>query len=195
MISVKYVNKTDISNLLSVDIVTLLIAIIFLSLIIIVVGWASAISNATFAWIFFHIFMFALLLVEIVVSLFTSNLKGFLISANNHWDLIDDDERIEFQDDLGCCGFLNITDRSAGDCGSSNVGCLFKLQDILITIRNTSSVAMFVCFVFGLFIDFAGCAICFHPDVVTLADQEKELAELAAQQIEMEAYANPFAHA
>ena len=62
----------------------------------------------------------------------------------------------------------------------------------MTTLRNTSSIAMFVCFAMGVFIQFAGCAICLHPDVITLADHEREMADMAVKEMELEGLENPF---
>jgi hypothetical protein len=41
-------------------------------------------------------------------------------------------------------------------------------------MRDVASVSMFVDFVFALFLDFAGCGTCFHPDVITLEQVRAE---------------------
>ncbi|OHT13734.1 Tetraspanin family protein [Tritrichomonas foetus] len=196
LISIYYFNSINISRYLPVDIVTMFIAVIFLTLIIIVVGWAAARSNTTFAWFFFHLFMVALLVIEIAVSLFTSDLSGFLKAAENIWNN-DLEDRRDLQMNLLCCGFLNYThpDENNQCPPSASSNCEEKLTSILLTLRNTATVSMFICFVIGLFFDFAGCAICFNPDIITVADHEREMSELAAQQMEMETFTNPFSTA
>lgn len=179
-ISISYISTTNISSIVSVDIVTLLIALIFLSLILVVVGISSAISNTSFAWVIFHIFMFVLLVSEVTISLFTSNLT----KASNLWSKLKDSEKKEIGSDLGC-----IYD------GTNDENCINKLSGILTTLRNTSSIAMFICFVLGLFIDFAGCAICFHPDVITLEEHEREMMEISISAAnESGSFSNPFAN-
>ena len=192
-LSIDYFHTTNFSDFFSVDLITLLMSVVMLALIVIVVGWASAVSNATFAWVFFHLFMVALLLIEVVICFFTSEFSIFMRSAADVWNTSDDEEKRDLQTDLHCCGLANITDRPVGECpNGATSGCLEKLEDILTTLKNTASVAMFVCFVLGLFIDFAGCSICFHPDVVTLADHEREMADIAAHQMELDGFSNPF---
>lgn len=193
-LSVGYFSRTNISDFLSVDLITLLMSVVMLSLIVIVVGWASAVSNATFAWIFFHLFMFSLLLIEVIICFFASELSTFVPSAADLWKSSEERDLVELQSELHCCGLANITDSPAGGgCpDGATEGCIQKLEQTLIMLRNTTAVAMFVCFVLGLFIDFAGCAICLHPDVVTLAEHEREMADIAATQVEMEGPSNPF---
>lgn len=179
-ISISYISTTNISSIVPVDIVTLLIALIILSLILVIVGISSAISNVFLSWIIFHIFMFILLVAEIIISLFTSNLT----KASLYWDKLEESEKKEIGSDLGCV--YNSTD-------SNN--CINKLSGILTTLRNTSSIAMFICFVLGLFIDFAGCAICYHPDVITLEEHEREMMEININTSnEIGSFSNPFAN-
>jgi hypothetical protein len=190
-LSVGYFSLTNLNEFLSVDSITLFIAVIFLSSIIAIVGWASAVSNALFSWIFFHLFMVSLLAIELVVSHFATELSAFLISASHVWEKSDDGERSELQIDLGCCGLANVTDRPAGNCPPGiETGCLQKLEDLLANLKNVASVAMFFCFVFGLFIDFAGCAICFHPETLTLADHEREQVDLMTSEVDLDAFSN-----
>ena len=174
-ISIHFFSKANISSFIPVDIVTLFIAVIILSLILIVVGWSSAISNTSLAWTVFHCFMFILLIIELAVCLFTSNADGFIVSAGKNWVQSDFETRMEMQSDLNCCGFQNSTDNPAGDCASkTDKGCKESMSELFISLRNVASVAMFVCFVFGLFIDFAGFALCYHPETFTLEDQARE---------------------
>lgn len=193
IVSISYFTKTNVNIFLSVDIITLFIAVIILSIILIVVGWGSAVSNTTFAWYFFHFFMFALLIIEIMVSLYTSNLSSFMKTATHIWSKNEEDERLELQDGLKCCGLTNFTKPSnANNCPiAATESCLDRLRSILVTLRNTSIVAMFVCIVVGIFIDFVGCALCFHPDTFTLAEQELE--ELSTPPIDFQNHENPFA--
>ena len=195
ILSITYFTQTNVNIFLSVDVITLFIAIIILSIILIVVGWGSAVSNTTFAWYFFHFFMFALLIVEIMVSYYTSNLSSFMKTATQIWSKQDEDERLELQSELKCCGLNNYTiPNEENRCPKeAKDACLDRLRYILVTLRNTSIVAMFVCIVVGIFIDFVGCALCFHPDIITLADQERELDELAAHQMDLQEHDNPFA--
>lgn len=196
IITMTYLSSTNLSSFLPIDIETMVIAVIILSLILVIVGTASASTNTPFAWFFFHIFLIALLAIELSVSSFTSDLSGFMKSAKELWDSEENEETlIALQFDLECCGFNNLT--QAIDQGTCPFGalapCETKLRDILISLKNTTCVAMFACFVIGLFIDFAGCVICFHPDIITLAAHECEMTEIAAQQMDMEKFENPFA--
>lgn len=195
ILSITYFTQTNVNIFLSVDVITLFIAIIILSIILIVVGWGSAVSNTTFAWYFFHFFMFALLCVEIMVSYYTSNLSSFMKTATLIWSKTDEDERHELQSELKCCGLTNFTKPTEKNLCPADAkdACLDRLRSILVTLRNTSIVAMFVCIIVGIFIDFVGCALCFHPDIITLADQERELDELAAHQMDLQGHDNPFA--
>lgn len=195
IISITYFTQTNINVFLSVDIITLFIAVIILSITLIVVGWGSASSNATFAWYIFHFFMFALLIIEIMVSYYTSNLSSFITTLTLIWNNNEEDERLELQEELKCCGLKNFTNPDGlNKCPKeAKFSCLDRLRSILITLRNVSIVAMFVCIVIGIFIDFVGCALCFHPDIITLADQERELDELAAHQMDLQEHDNPFA--
>lgn len=158
------------------DLLTLIIAVIILSILILVTGIASAVSNTVLAWMLFHAFMGVLLVVEILTSWFSSDVGGFLVLAESTWRQAIETDISELQDDLMCCGFENITDHPATVMCQNDYTqcCRDKLHGIMLTIRNTASVAMFVDFVFAMFIDFAGCAICFHPDTVTLDEQMKE---------------------
>lgn len=182
ILSIYYFESTNVASFLSVDIVTLFIAVIFLSIIIIIVGWGSAVTNSTFAWAIYHIFMLALLTIEIMVSLYSSNLSTFYVSAAKLWKM--EDERNIIQADLHCCGFSNFTNPTSENGCPSNAetSCVDAMKIILEGLRNISLVAMFFCLIFGLLIDFVGCAICFHPDIVTLDDQEHELEQLSAIQ-------------
>lgn len=191
-ISVGYFSRINISNFLTVDLITLLMSVVILSFIVIIVGWASAVSNATFAWFFFHLFMIALLLIEVIICFFASELSMFVPSASDLWASSDEQDKQDLQRELYCCGLANKTDMAADGCGDATEGCLGKLEEIMTMLRNTTTVAMFVCFALGLFIDFAGCALCLHPDVVTLADHEREMADIAAHQVELEGLSNPF---
>ena len=196
LLSINYFNSINISKYISVDIVTMFNAVIILSLILVVVGWASARSNTTFAWFFFHLFMVVLLVVEIIMSWFTTDMNTVIESAAILWKSQEEDERIELQMDLNCCGFddfVNVTIGNNYGCPqNAKTSCKEELMSILMNLRNTACVSMFVCFVLGIFIDFAGCAICYHPDVISIADHELEMTEIAAQQMEMETFTNPF---
>ena len=177
--SMYYLSSANVSFFLPVDIVTLMMGVIFLSLIIVILAWSSAINNMSCLWAVFHCFMLVLLLIEMVICMLTSNIAQFVSAAKNAWDVSENDEKLELELDLGCCGFQNISDDPGTPCPSdATVGCAVKIEDLMTLLRNTASVALFVCFVFGMFIDFAGCAICFHPDTISFLEHEREEALL-----------------
>ena len=174
-VSIYYFSMTNISYFLAVDVISLFIAVIILGFMLIVVGWAAALSNTGLPWVMFHICMIILLFIEILLSLATSDYTGLLNTISSTWELAEDSTKTIFQDDLQCCGLLNITDRASGICPNDRtVGCLFKLKDIFIIIRFLTSTAMFICFMFGVFIDMLACAIGFQPDVISIEEQMKE---------------------
>lgn len=174
-VSIYFLQIANISFFLPVDIVTLMIGIIFLSIIVVIVAWSSALVNMSCLWAVFHSFMIVLLLIEMVICMYTSNVSQFFDAAENSWAKSDDTEKSETESDLQCCGFYNTTDRPGKNCPKEYTkACGDKFSELMITIRNTASVALFVTFVFGMFIDFAACAICFHPDTITLEEHERE---------------------
>ena len=176
IISINNLQIAHFSWFFPFDLITLLIAIIILSIIILVSGISSATSNISFAWLFFHVFMFLLLLIELIVSWFSSDVNQFLDLAQEKW-YSGDDEIQEIQNDLKCCGFLNCSDHPNDPCPiNTTLGCQERLQNLMIGIRNTASIALFIDFVFALFLDFVGWAICYHPDFVTLEEYESEVS-------------------
>lgn len=177
-LSMVYLSAGNVSYFLPVDIVTLMIGIIFLSLIIVILAWSSALNNTSCLWAVFHCFMYALLLIEMAVSMLTSNVKQFVTTADQSWQKSEPQERLNIELDLSCCGFWNISDRNSTPCPDTTRGCSTVIETIMTNLRNTASVALFVCFVFGMFIDFAGCGICFHPDTISFQEHEQEEALL-----------------
>ncbi|OHT02208.1 Tetraspanin family protein [Tritrichomonas foetus] len=173
-ITIYYLYQTNVQFFLQVDLLSLIIAVVILGILILVIGWSSAISNNWLLWVLFHIFMFILLIVEMLVSWYSSDVQNFLGAANHAWSTALEEDISEIEEDLQCCGYINATDRPV-DCspGWEN-GCITKLTDLMLGIRNTASVALFVDFVFTLFIDFMGCAICFHPEFITFEDLTTE---------------------
>lgn len=191
-ISINKVAKTNITSFFPVDLETLFIAIIFLAIILLVVGWSSARHNNTCTWSVFHAFNSIMLIVEIIVCLMSSNLAGFTKSFSAEWKKADTITKYEIQLDLRCCGLENITSEQISPCPQgATEGCLEQIIVMMTTIRNAASIAMFVCFTFGLFIDFLGCAICFHPDVINFEDHEKELAKSEGA-FDIDSFENPF---
>lgn len=172
-----------ISSLYEVDLTTLLIAIVILSIILLVVGVSSALTGHWSIWFIFQVFMFVLLLVEIIVCLFSSQLISYPQKFEDKWNDTyntsskDDDYLLllQLQNDLDCCGLYNNTDRNITSCDSTSKSCLQVLTNVVYTIRNSSSVCMFVCFMLGLFISFVGFAICFkNEDNVIIDSSERQ---------------------
>ena len=194
ILSITYFSKVNISSFLSVDIVTLFIAVIFLSLILIVVGLGASISNTSFTWYIFHAFMLILLIIEVAVTLYASDMSSFVKTASEIWMRGDEEERVMLQQELNCCGLKNFTVPNEDNrcLSKAESACIDKIRNTLEKIRNVSSVAMFVCLSFGIFIDFLGCAICFHPETISFAKQERELDQLEAQQNDLKLFSNPF---
>lgn len=165
----------DLSFFISIDLTTMMISGVFLSLIVLIIGWAAATNNNTFAWAFFHIFMVLFMVFEITVSWFSSDAFSFAKEAEGVWYSAFDDERAEMQTDLTCCGFKNMTDKPSLPCPqNAEVGCQVKLGYIVKYVQDIATVCLFVDFVFAVFLDFLACAICLNPDVVTLEDQVRE---------------------
>ena len=102
-------NLVNINWFLPIDIITILIALIILNIIILVVGISSAITNASFTWMFFHIFMISMLSIQLIMSYFTSNSNKVTGFAESAWINAYEDERSELQTDLLCCGFIDST--------------------------------------------------------------------------------------
>lgn len=169
-ITIYYIYQTNVRFFLQVDLLSLVIAVVILGILILVVGWSSAKTDTWMLWLLFHFFMILLLLIEMILSWYSSDVQGFLSAARKTWDTGLDEAISEIEADLQCCGFANSTD-SPVDCRESwENGCQRKLQSIMIGIRNTASVSLFVDFVFAMFLDFMGCAICFHPTVVHIGE-------------------------
>lgn len=156
----------NITWFLPIDVITLLIAIAFLNLIVLVVGLSSAISNTSFAWAFFHVFMFFLVLAEITVSYYTSNTKNFRNIAKKAWINSDDEDKIDLQESLSCCGFANDLDMPAYPCPNATIGCKTKLFDLTTSICYLMIGFVFVSLLFAIFLDFIGFSLCFNPDFI-----------------------------
>ena len=168
--------SADFDWFLTFDLLTLVIAVIILSFMILVSGFGAATSNTFFTWILFHLFMGVLFIIELLTSWFSSDVDGFLRMAHRTWVSGTDAELRELQDDLLCCGFFNTSDHPPSVVCPDHFSmcCRDKLYQLMSVIRNTASVSLFADFVFAMFIDFAGCAICFHPDTISLDQQVKE---------------------
>jgi hypothetical protein len=184
-----FLTRAELNWFLPFDLLTLTIAVIILSFIILVTGVASGLSNVLFAWILFHAFIVVLLVAELLMSWLSSDNEGFLKVAHQTWLTAADEDITEVQHSFRCCGFANVSDRPAGSICPANFdqSCHEALSDTLKSLRNWCSVGMFVDFVFAMFIDFAGCGICFHPDFVPLDQirEETDEAESFAQSQEL----------
>ena len=138
-VSIKYLSGADVSFFLPVDIVTLLMSVMLLSFVVVIMSWASALNNNSCLWSVFHVFMFVLLLIEMVICMLTSNLQSFLNSAQKEWTYADKSTRLDLQLDLDCCGFINITHMPEYPCPQyATEGCMIKLQKLMEIVRNTA---------------------------------------------------------
>lgn len=175
-VSIYYIDLINMSWFLPVDVKTMMIAVIILGLLLLVLGWTSATSNTWFAWLLFHAFMIVLLLLEMIICYMSSNTAGFIKIAQNTWySPTDIADLSEIQNDLKCCGFVDADDHPAPHCPvEATEGCKTKLSNVMNAIRNTASVALFIDIVFAMFIDFTGCAICFHPELIKYNEHDEE---------------------
>lgn len=167
--------SVNITWFLPIDVITLLIAIAFLNLIILVVGLSSAISNASFAWSFFHAFMVILIFAEIMISYYTSNVKNVMNIARKAWINSEDDEKADIQNYLGCCGFSDYRDHASIPCPTKinsneilnvTIGCKEQLYTLTTSICYMMIGFVFVSILFTVFLDFVGCSICLEPDLI-----------------------------
>ena len=165
----------NITWFLPIDVITVLIAIAFLNLIVLIVGISSAISNASFAWGFFHVFVFFLIICEIIISYYASDVKNVMNIARKAWINSEDDEKADIQSYLTCCGFVDYRDNPALPCPSDpdtkgmtniTIGCQFKLTDLMSSLCYFMLGFVFVSILFALFVDFVGCSICLNPDFI-----------------------------
>jgi hypothetical protein len=163
-VSLSKVSWIGIDWVLPFDLMSMIIAVVILSLIILVTGYGAAVSNACFIWLVFHIFLGILLVVEIIICWFSADVSGFMRIAQKAWRDADEQERREMEQDLSCSSWDGVGDRSCRDV----------LQAAFTLIRNTTAICMFIDWVLVVFMDFVGYAICFHPDVMTLEQEIKE---------------------
>lgn len=171
VLTITYLQKVNFSFFFEVDLVTLVMSIILLSAIILIVAISSAITNAMSLWVIFHFFTLILLVAELVISIFYSDTKKLTNAAKSSWDLSTDQERRDTQYNLHCCGFSTLDEACKN---FSTITCEDKLHDIIGSLRNVASIALFVCFVFSMFVDFVSCAICLYPDMYTVNDRGEE---------------------
>lgn len=192
-VSVHYFGRTNISAFLPVDMISLFISVIILGFIIIVVGWVAAVNNTGLGWIVFHCCMGVLLVIEVVLAMSTSNFQNFIKTVTTTWETFDDTTRAELQSDLTCCGLTNLTDNPSLPCPNrATHGCMNELRFLFTKIRWITSTAMFVCFVFGIFIDMSGYAMCIHPEKISLEEQQAVDAADISLIDEEENFRNPF---
>ena len=174
-ISVHYLGKTNVTNFLPVDTISLLISIIILCFIIIVVGWVAAVNNTALGWIIYHVCMVVLLLILFIVAIATSNSDSLVETVKDTWVYSDIDTRAELQSDLQCCGYANSSDNPALPCPNNiDVGCKSKITNLFADIRWICSTALFLLFIFCLFIEMSGCAMCVHPDTISMEEQQRD---------------------
>ncbi|EAY20010.1 Tetraspanin family protein [Trichomonas vaginalis G3] len=192
-VAVHYFGKTNISSFLPVDMISLFISVIILGFIIIVVGWVAAVNNTGLGWIVFHCCMAVLLIIEVFLVVSTSSYSGFVKTVSNNWYSFDDPTKYELQSDLSCCGLSNSTDSPALPCpGSSTKPCMKELTSLYNRIKRITSTAMFVCFIFGIFIDMSGYAMCINPEKISLEEQQDADAVDVSLIDEEENFRNPF---
>lgn len=192
-IAVAFLNKTNISAFLSIDIVSLFISVIILCFIIIVVGWVAGVNNTGLGWIIYHICMVVLLLIMIVLSLSTANISSFTSAVNEAWDSANNALKSELQTDLTCCGFYNTTDRISEPCPSgADESCYSALHKLFAQLRFATSGMIFVLFILGVFIDMSGCAICVHPEKISMEEQQQDDAVNLDDLEDESNFRNPF---
>ena len=190
--SIHFLSENNIGSFLAIDVISLLISVVILCFIIAVVGWVSAVNNTGLGWIVFHCCMGVLLIIEIVLAITTADYNSIVKTVEETWDFSDDLLRQELQQDLRCCGYYNTSDRPALPCPSDSVSCMEKVRDLFSAIRWVASTSMFCCFIFGFFIDMAGCAMCVHPDTISLEEQQLN-DEVDINKIDLEEnFGNPF---
>lgn len=173
--SMSFFESTNISSFLPIDIISMIISVIILCFIIVVVGWTAAINNTGLGWIVYHCCMGVLIIIEVILSISTANFDGYIKTFGETWDTADDSTKSELQSGLLCCGYLNVSDRPALPClNKVSVSCLSKFKELFLKIRWVTSTSMFVCFIICLFIDMAAYAMCIHPDIISLEEQQRE---------------------
>jgi hypothetical protein len=180
-------DSADVFWFLPFDLQSIVIAVIIFDLIIGISGYAAAGSDVTFLWIWFHLVVGILLVVEIGTSWLSSDIEGFINIAHETWGATGDDGIVDLETGWGCCGFDNITDRpqTIGNCSYAEC-CREKLGESMELIRDAASIVMFVDFILVTFMDFAGCAICFHPTALPINPPR------GARDCESEGRARPF---
>jgi hypothetical protein len=162
--------NADLFWFLPFDLFSIIVGLIILSLIILVAGYAAASTNTVFSWILFHVFLWALIFIEIVTPFFLSDVHSLTELAHQAWIASTREEMLDMQALWDCCGFDNTSDtpNNNGTCSDTATPCRDWIFNRLTVFRNATVISLFMDFLFILLIDFVGCGICFHPDFITL---------------------------
>lgn len=185
IVVIVFLSKANISTFLSLDLTTLCFAVIILGFILLVVGWASSHANTGLSWIVFQVSMVLLLIIEIAVCFGIADSSGIMSSIATKWESSDVQTLLDLQQDLGCCGLYNVTYLAVDPCPlGADQGCYQKLDYLISEIRLLTTSLMFLCFLFGFFVDLFGCAICFHPDKISVEERGLEETELTLEELE-----------
>ena len=71
-------------------------------------------------------------------------------------------------------------------------GCYYALLDLYYSIRLILSASMFILFILCFFLDMSGCAICIHPETVSMEQQQQDNAILFDDIEDDTRFRNPF---
>jgi hypothetical protein len=166
----------DLFWFLPVDLFSIIVSVIILGLIILVVGYAAASTNTVFSWVLFHILLWAFIAIEIITPIMITDVPQLTNLAKQAWTQSTLDEMEDMQHEWGCCGFDNLTDTPGNiSCpAGATTACRDWISRNLALFRDATLIAVFLDMAFVLLIDFAGCGLCFHPDLVTLEAVQKE---------------------
>jgi hypothetical protein len=162
--------RADLFWFLPFDLFSIIIAVIILNFIILVTGVSAALTNISFAWFVFHVFVVVLFIIELLTPSFVSDISGLVHRAHTAWLDSTSDEIRDLQSLWGCCGFENMTDKPVNlPCPTEATQCCHDwLTWALSLFRNITVILLFLDFVFALLVDFAACGLCCHPQFVTL---------------------------
>lgn len=172
--TIDFFNRTTISLFMHVDITSSFISVILLCFIIIAVAWATAVNNSYFSWLLYYICMLALLVIEIILAMFASNIDSNIDTVNSTWvtDDFSSPKIQRFQEKYNCCGFLN-TSLSENCCDNDDrlcvdtEPCYHYVIDIVNDIRTNTAMPLFYLFLLGVYLCCMGVAICMNPNFVT----------------------------
>jgi hypothetical protein len=160
------------------DLPSIVMAVIILDLIIGISGCAAAGSDVIILWISFQLVVAILLIIEVGTFWLFADVEGLTNIARDTWAATDAEGIPALESAWGCCGFDNTTDRpdTIGNCSYAEC-CREKLGKSMELVRDAASIVNFVDFILVMFMDFAGCAICFHPtvDPRPVRDRESDL--------------------